>query len=141
LVGPCLRRPPLDLPSNVRLLAACPQTATAEHLARFSAGLIPFLRNSLTAGVDPIKFYEYRAAGLPVLSTTFGEMGLRGRPDGVYFLDRAADLRTVVGQALSHRFSRSETGQFRRDHDWQRRFQHADPFRPLFSPGALAPAA
>jgi hypothetical protein len=141
LVGPCLRRPPIDLPSNVSLLAACPQTQTAEHLARFSAGLIPFLRNSLTAGVDPIKYYEYRAAGLPVLSTTFGEMALRGGQDGVHFLDRAEDLRPVVAQALSHQFSRGETEQFRRNHDWKRRFQHADPFRPLFSPRALAPAA
>jgi len=141
LVGPCLRRPPIDLPSNVRLLAACAQTETAEHLARFSAGLIPFLRNSLTAAVDPIKFYEYRAAGLPVLSTSFGEMAQRGADDGVYFLDRAEELPPVVAQALSRRFSRTETEQFRRDHDWKRRFQHADPFRPLFSPPALAPAA
>jgi len=140
-VGPCLRRPPADLPRNVRLLPPCAQTDTAEHLARFSAGLIPFLRNSLTAAVDPIKFYEYRAAGLPVLSTTFGEMAQRGAGDGVYFLDRAEDLQPVVAQALSRRFSRTETEQFRRDHAWERRFQHADPFRSLFSPRTLAPAA
>ena len=68
-------------------------------------------------------------------------MALRGAQDGVYFLDRAEDLRSVVAQALSHRFSRGETEEFRRDHDWKRRFQQADPFRSLFSPRTLAPAA
>jgi glycosyltransferase involved in cell wall biosynthesis len=141
LVGPCGEGPPINLPPNVRLLPACAQTETAEHLTRFSAGLIPFQRTALTAAVDPIKFYDYRAAGLPVLSTTFGEMALRGSHDGVYFLDRTEDLQTVVTQALNHRFSRIEIEQFRRDHDWKHRFEHADPFGSLFSPERLAPAA
>jgi glycosyltransferase involved in cell wall biosynthesis len=141
LVGPCAQRPPADLPSNVRLFPACAQTETAGHLARFSAGLIPFLRNTLTAAVDPIKFYEYRAAGLPVLSTSFGEMALRGSHDGVYFLDRTDDLESVVTRALDRRISRIETEQFRRDHDWQCRFRQADPFHSLFPPQTLTPAA
>ncbi len=42
LVGPCAVAPPDDLPANVRLLPACKQSEAAGHLARFSAGLIPF---------------------------------------------------------------------------------------------------
>lgn len=141
LVGPCAGRPPVALPPNVRLFPPCPQNETAEHLARFSAGLIPFRRNTLTAAVDPIKYYEYRAAGLPVLSTTFGEMALRGSHYGVYFLDRSEDLKSVVSEALKHTFSRIEVEQFRREHDWQHRFQQADPFHALLSPQMLAPAA
>ena len=131
LVGPCVGRPPVGLPPNVRLFPPCAQAETAEHLARFSAGLIPFRRNALTAAVDPIKFYEYRAAGLPVLSTTFGEMALRRSHHAVYFLDRTEDLQSVVSQALNHRFSRIELEQFRREHHWQYRFQQADPFHSL----------
>jgi glycosyltransferase involved in cell wall biosynthesis len=141
LVGPCTGSPPAGLPPNVCLLPPCAQTQTAGYLARFGAGLIPFLRNSLTAAVDPIKFYEYRAAGLPVLSTTFGEMALRSAQDGVYFLDRTEDLPSVVNQALSRRFNRIETEQFRREHDWRQRFQDGDPFGSLFSLTTLAPAA
>ena len=101
LVGPCTAAPPETLPANVRLLPACRQSDVAGHLARFSAGLIPFRQSALTNGVDPIKYYEYRAAGLPVLSTRFGEMALRGRNDGVYFLDRGDDLAAAVAAALS----------------------------------------
>ncbi len=90
LIGPVAAAPPKHLPAGVRILPPCRQTEVAGHLARFAAGLIPFQNNALTAGVDPIKFYEYRAAGLPVLSTSFGEMAIRGRDDGVYFLDRCA---------------------------------------------------
>ena len=91
--------------------------------------------------MDPIKFYEYRAAGLPVLSTTFGEMMLRGARDGVYFLDRGGDLKTVVDQALNHPTGRAEMERFRRDHDWQSRFRQADPFRLLLPSLEFARAA
>jgi glycosyltransferase involved in cell wall biosynthesis len=122
LVGPCVIGPPRHLPPNIRLLPPCKQSEVAGHLARFSAGLIPFRNNALTAGVDPIKFYEYRAAGLPVLSTSFGEMSLRGRDDGVYFLDRASDFATVVSIALGHRYDAAETRRFQEENDWASRF-------------------
>ncbi len=141
LVGPCHWRPQVDLPPNVRLLPACPQSETPEHLARFGAGLIPFRRTALTAAVDPVKFYEYRAAGLPVLSTSFGEMALRGARDGVYFLDRSEELRSVVGRALNHRFGRAEIEQFRRDHNWTERFQSSELFCSLISSRTVAAAA
>jgi len=141
LVGPCAARPPARLPPNIRLLPPCPQDAVDAHLARFSAGLIPFRRTPLSAGVDPIKFYEYRAAGLPVLSTTFGEMALRGPGDGVYFLDRADDLPALVSQAISHPLAAAAIEQFRGRHNWQARFRQADPFGALLGARTLRPAA
>jgi hypothetical protein len=132
LVGPCPVTPPKRLPANVRLLRACPQPQAAGHLARFSAGLVPFRRNALTAGVDPIKYYEYRAAGLPVLSTSFGEMALRGRDDGVYFLDRGDDLPAMVAAALGHRLDAAETDRFGQTNSWTSRFQESDALRSLW---------
>ena len=123
LVGPCVVKPPGKLPGNVRLLPACKHSAVADHLGRFSAGLIPFVGNTLTAGVDPIKYYEYRAAGLPVLSTSFGEMALRGREEGVFFLDQNEDLAEVVRAAIGRRVDPAETSRFRRENDWRCRFQ------------------
>jgi hypothetical protein len=128
LIGPCPCRPPRKLPPNIKLLPACPQTEAAEHLARFSAGLIPFESNALTAGVDPIKYYEYRGAGLPVLSTRFGEMAHRGEDDGVYFIDRADDLPALVDKSLQREFSEKEILRFRRENDWDERFIRHGPF-------------
>ena len=132
LVGPCAVGPPGTLPANIRLLPPCNQREAGQCLKRFSAGLIPFRTTALTAGVDPIKFYDYRACGLPVLSTRFGEMTRRTAEDGVYFMDRTGDLSSVVAQALGHADDERRIARFRRDHDWRRRFEQADSFRSLF---------
>jgi hypothetical protein len=141
LIGPCAAAVPRNLPANVRMLPACKQSEVAGHLARFTAGLIPFRNNALTAGVDPIKFYEYRAAGLPVLSTSFGEMALRGRDDGVYFLDRSRDLAAVVSDALGHRYDAAQTRQFRQDNDWASRFRQATLFQSQWPASRMRRAA
>jgi glycosyltransferase involved in cell wall biosynthesis len=133
LIGPRHVSPPGNLPSNIYMFPPCKQSEASNHLAGFSAGLIPFRNNSLTAGVDPIKYYEYRAAGLPVLSTSFGEMALRKAEDGVYFLDQANDLSLLVDRALRHRENRTAMTCFRRDHDWRARFITASPFNSLIN--------
>jgi hypothetical protein len=131
LVGPCMNPPPTGLPSSISLLPACPQGEAAGHLARFSAGLIPFSKNPLTDGVDPIKYYEYRASGLPVLTTSFGQMNSRGEQDGVYFLDREEPLPAVVAKALAQTPDERSIAQFRRENDWAMRFNQPDAFCSL----------
>jgi glycosyltransferase involved in cell wall biosynthesis len=54
---------------NVRLLGARPYSVLPEYLAGMSVALIPFKRTTLTYHADPIKAYEYLAAGLPVVAT------------------------------------------------------------------------
>jgi glycosyltransferase involved in cell wall biosynthesis len=132
LVGPCAVAPPPDLPANVRLLPACEKSQAAGHLARFSAGLIPRRSSALTAGMDPVKYYEYRAAGLPVLSTSFGEMMFRDCDDGVYFLDRTDDLAGTVAAALGHGCDPAEAHRFRRQNSWTSRFHESTGLRSLW---------
>jgi hypothetical protein len=141
LVGPCVVSPPRRLPPNVRMLPACKHAQAAEQLSRFSAGLIPFQNNALTAGVDPIKYYEYRAAGLPVLSTSFGEMALRGRGEGVYFLDRGGKAEEIVSAALSHRCQAAETLRFQLENNWDSRFLRNNGLRSLLSAPRMRRAA
>ncbi len=62
-------------------------------MAEFDVGLIPFKQNALTAAVDPIKYYEYRALALPVISTDFGEMHERGDLPGLSATRRLILLR------------------------------------------------
>lgn len=122
LVGPCVVKPPERLPDNVNMSPACKHSETIGLMSRFSAGLIPFEINALTAGVDPIKYYEYRAAGLPVLSTSFGEMAMRGRDDGVYFLDQDYPVERVR-EAVGRQFDPSDTSRFRHENNWRCRYQ------------------
>jgi hypothetical protein len=123
LVGPCVSRPPQRLPSNVRLLPECGHDLAVEHMRGFSVGLIPFQRSRLTDSVDPIKYYGYRGMGLPVLSTTFGEMATRTAEDGAYFLDGAGGIDAAADAALLAVSDPAAVADFRRQHDWQRRFE------------------
>lgn len=76
LIGPCYVALPL-LPENVKMKPAVEHQAVPKLLSQFDYGIIPFKINALTSSVDPVKYYEYLAAGLPVISTAFGEMKSR----------------------------------------------------------------
>lgn len=69
----------------------------------------PFLDNALTRHVDPVKFYEYRAAGLGVLSTRFGTMSARGPNDQVLFFDAqpSAPALRALAQAAADEHARA----------------------------------
>jgi glycosyltransferase involved in cell wall biosynthesis len=44
------------------------------YLKTFSVAIIPYVNDKLTSGIYPMKINEYLAAGLPVISTRFGDM-------------------------------------------------------------------
>ena len=98
------------------------------HMERFSVGLIPFKRTRLTDGVDPIKYYEYRAMGLPVLTTAFGEMAGRGIGDDTYFMDAERDLGREATAALNRATDPASVARFRIEDTWDRRFEAARLF-------------
>ncbi|MEQ6434625.1 hypothetical protein V8Z74_06195 [Comamonas sp. w2-DMI] len=88
IYGPLEGAMPQALPPNVQLRGAVPHSQVFTLMSRWHAGLIPFLHNQLTESVDPVKYYEYRACGLPVLSTMFGEMPHHATDDeGVWPLE------------------------------------------------------
>lgn len=122
LIGPIFSPPVSPLPSNVEILPPCNHASALDAICNFDVGLIPFKRTQLTASVDPIKYYEYRALGLPVVSTRFGEMALRGKELGTYLSDGAADVNTPIEAALKYRFDEQEIREFRAINSWEARF-------------------
>lgn len=73
LVGPH-RCPIPPLPANVHFMGRVPHEELPRYLIGFNVGLVPFLGSSLIEAVNPVKVYEYLAAGLPILATDFTEM-------------------------------------------------------------------
>jgi glycosyltransferase involved in cell wall biosynthesis len=125
LIGPVFTPTPADLPRNIEMLPACDHQSALTAMQRFDVGLIPFRQNQLTASVDPIKYYEYRALGLPVVSTNFGEMALRGSQDGTWISQQPQDASALVAQALQHRATTESVQQFRTTNSWNARFDAA----------------
>ena len=62
-------RHPLGLPANVRLIGKVPHAAMPAVLAAMDACIVPHVVDDFTESMDPLKLYEYLAAGKPVVST------------------------------------------------------------------------
>jgi GT2 family glycosyltransferase len=58
--------------ANVHHLGIRPHAEIGAYLQGFDVGLVPHLINDFTRSLDPLKTYEYLAAGLPVISTPAG---------------------------------------------------------------------
>ena len=139
IIGPVVTPPTAPLPDNVHLAGECIHQEVPNKLLGFTAGLIPFAANSLTEAVDPIKYYEYRATGLPVLSTAFGEMRQRAAEPAVHLIYRGMDFpdlrKRVVAQAPN---STAELAHFRQENAWRSRFEES---RFLSAQAAIEPDA
>ena len=72
LVGtttPAFRAAARGLPGNVRLVGARRYDEVPGMIAACDACVVPHRRDALTASMDPLKLYEYLAAGLPTITT------------------------------------------------------------------------
>ncbi len=58
---------------NFFFLGFRPYSTIPSYLRFFSAGVIPFQRSELTTAVNPVKLYEYSAAGILTVATDFSE--------------------------------------------------------------------
>lgn len=128
IVGPIFNRCGLTLPANLKLFPPCSHKDALIRMLSFDIAVIPFLKNDLTASVDPIKYYEYRALGLPVLSTSFGEMLYKGEQDGVYLCDSPAEITQAVNSALTYKTTVDYSEKFKLDNSWEARFDSTELF-------------
>jgi len=59
--------------SNFFFLGYKPYDQVPFYLNHFDVGIIPFAKSMLTAAVNPVKLYEYSAAGVPTVATNFSD--------------------------------------------------------------------
>jgi glycosyltransferase involved in cell wall biosynthesis len=107
---------------NVRLLGPRPYADLPAYLAAMDVGLIPFKRNEVTYHADPIKAYEYLAAGLPMVATDMPALR-RLTP----FVGLAASADAFLARAQESIDAGRDTGRAARQtearrHSWSARF-------------------
>ncbi len=85
--------------------------------------LIPYRVSAFTAGVSPLKFYEYMAMGKPVVATALGDL-LRFR-DFLYVAEGAEEFCHKIKLALEEDDPRrrSQRVSFARENSWQKRLE------------------
>jgi len=96
LVGPVKQSVALrDLPPNIYLLGKKPYDLVPAYLQGIDVAIIPFERTDfITRYVNPIKLYEYLAAGKPVVTTPMGDY------DGLETLVHIAETPEAFANAI-----------------------------------------
>jgi hypothetical protein len=84
---------------NITLVGAKKYEILPKYLAYMDVCLIPFKINKLTLAVNPIKLYEYLAAGKPVVSTPLPEVS-KNASEFVYVGKDADDFIRKVEEAV-----------------------------------------
>ena len=67
-------RETLKLLTSISHLGLKPHDELPKIVSRWACAIIPFLDTRLTRSTDPIKLYEYMAAGLPIVTTALPEI-------------------------------------------------------------------
>lgn len=88
---------------NLHWLGPKDHSELPNYLKGFDVGLIPFRKVPLTYHANPIKLYEYLAAGVPVVSTRLP--AVRPVPGSVWLADDVAGTASCCTQATRHNSS------------------------------------
>ena len=103
VIGPMERElRAIAFPRNVSLLGPVAYSALPGYLRHADVGLAPFAVERFPdyiAAVNPLKVYEYLAAGLPVAATRWAELETLGAPD--LFLADRGDFGAALDRALA----------------------------------------
>jgi len=73
LVGP-VKNIKIPMLPNIHLLPPIPYSSVPEYISAFDVCVIPFIADSLSEKVDPIKVYEYLSLGKPVVAINLPEL-------------------------------------------------------------------
>lgn len=113
---------------NITLVGAKKYEILPKYLAYMDVCIIPFKINKLTLAVNPIKLYEYLAAGKPVVSTPLPEV-YNSTSGFVYVGKDAEDFIRKVEEAVEERSKPEYAGLvarrigFAEDSSWDKRVQ------------------
>ncbi len=86
---------------NIHLLGEKKYQELPAYLARFDVALIPFKLNKLIQATNPVKIYEYFAAGIPVVATSIPE--LMPYKKIMYLADNPQSFTRAVKKALTEK--------------------------------------
>jgi glycosyltransferase involved in cell wall biosynthesis len=112
----------LDRRDNIYLLGSRPFAQVPRYLNNSQVGLIPFVKNELTDSINPIKLFEYAAAGLPIVSRDLDETRALQSPALLYA--SPAEFIGGIQKALKDNNTLERAGrEFGRRNSWRRRYR------------------
>ena len=112
---------------NVKLIGEVPYGEAAAWVHSFDLAMIPFRLTELTRCTNPVKVYEYLAAGKPVVATALPEVRLMG--DVAHVADGGDAFIDLLGVAMAERDDVALAGRRREwaaAHDWKHRAERLE---------------
>jgi glycosyltransferase involved in cell wall biosynthesis len=107
------------LPSNMHLLGPRPYSSIPAYMQHADVGIIPFDVSgceTLIKGTNPLKVYQYFAAGLPVVASRWPELERVGSP--AQLCDSAEEFVAAVRGALRNAITSDAGRKFAAQHEW-----------------------
>ncbi len=109
---------------NIELIGPIAYGRLPETASGFDVGIIPFEINELTKAVNPLKFLEYMALGIPVVSTSLPELAKYS--DYLYLAGNKDEFVNLIDLAMrSDSFEKREARiNLARENSWDSRARH-----------------
>ncbi len=106
---------------NIHLLGEKPYIELPNYLKYFRVCLIPFIINDLIKATDPVKIYEYFAAGKPVITTKIPE--LEKFKNELYIANNSTEFSKYIKLALRENDQKVVNRRLNiaRENTWQKR--------------------
>jgi glycosyltransferase involved in cell wall biosynthesis len=112
----------LQQEQNFRWLGPKKQEEAIAYLQHSSIGIIPFYLNDLTEAVNPIKYYEYLACGLPVVAPPLRELSYMKGP--LHFYSDQDSFLKALKEAENERSKKRDLYKsFAAENSWHKRFE------------------
>jgi hypothetical protein len=83
---------------NVKIVGFQKYNELPNLVSSFTVGIIPFLNNEFTAVINPLKLYEYCAAGIPIVAVMTPE--LKHYKDIIYLAETHEEFILCIEKAL-----------------------------------------
>ncbi len=127
LIGPDLLRPAERdrlAVANVKRVGPVAYADVPRYMAGFDACMVPHRVTRFTESLNPIKLWEYLAAGKPIVSTPVA--GFRDFPDLVRLADTAERFLAAAGAAVAGDGLRDARRAVARQHSWAGRVDEVE---------------
>ncbi len=126
LIGPdhlsVADRARLDALGNVYRTGPIPYDQVPDYMRTFDVSIVPHCVTPFTESLNPIKLWEYLAAGKPIVSTQVA--GFRDYPEHVYLAGNVAEFLQAISSALTEPSDKAEARrQEARQHSWNSRVE------------------
>ncbi|WP_068986196.1 glycosyltransferase [Lysinibacillus xylanilyticus] len=110
---------------NIRLVGKVDYIKLVNYASAFDVGIVPFKINDLTDCVSPVKYFEYRALGLPVVTTGIHEMKKFSNDYGVYIANSLEEFESSIKDALllDKEQLKQTSEEFAIQHQWKNRIE------------------